>query len=93
MASIEMCKSSCNNCVFDIQYEVTLMWRGNFSCAGSSYAKESTFIGESFDVSDPSFQESTGRSPISRWVAKYYAPLFDSNVFKICVVSPAAKKV
>jgi hypothetical protein len=48
--------------------------------------KESPLNGDSFDVSDPSFQESSGSSAISRWVARYYAPLFESNIFKVSVV-------
>lgn len=39
-----------------------------------------------FDELDPSLQENTASTPISRWVAKYYAPLFKSNIFKISVV-------
>ncbi|KAG6547150.1 hypothetical protein Mapa_011402 [Marchantia paleacea] len=39
-----------------------------------------------FDVNDPSLQENTGSTVISRWVASRYAPLFESNIFKICVV-------
>jgi hypothetical protein len=49
--------------------------------------KESPLNGDSFDVSDPSFQESSGSSAISRWVARYYAPLFESNIFKVSVVA------
>ncbi|XP_024373471.1 uncharacterized protein [Physcomitrium patens] len=45
------------------------------------YTKEATS-----EFSDPSFQDSTGSSAISRWVARYYAPLFESNLFKIIVV-------
>jgi patched 1 protein/patched 2 protein len=42
---------------------------------------------EPFDVSDMIFQENKGSSTLSRWVATYYGPLFESNVFKISVVS------
>lgn len=57
------------------------------TCVTAPY-KESAFNGDhSFDASDPSFQESSGSSAISRWVAKYYAPLFENNVFKVSVVS------
>ncbi|CAM6120014.1 unnamed protein product [Calypogeia fissa] len=48
------------------------------------YSKEESL--EDFDELDPSLQENTGSTPISRWVAKYYAPLFKSNIFKIAVV-------
>jgi patched 2 protein len=41
---------------------------------------------EPFDVSDMIFQENKGSSTLSRWVATYYGPLFESNVFKISVV-------
>jgi patched 1 protein/patched 2 protein len=40
-----------------------------------------------FDVSEMIFQENKGSSTLSRWVANYYGPLFESNVFKISVVS------
>ncbi|KAG0631087.1 hypothetical protein M758_1G226800 [Ceratodon purpureus] len=60
--------------------------RNRTSKAPEAPYKESAFNGDSFDVSDPSFQESSGSSVISRWVAKYYAPLFESNIFKISVV-------
>jgi hypothetical protein len=42
---------------------------------------------EPFDVSEMLFQENKGSSTLSRWVATYYGPLFESNVFKISVVS------
>jgi patched 1 protein/patched 2 protein len=42
---------------------------------------------EPFDVSEMIFQENEGSSTLSRWVATYYGPLFESNVFKISVVS------
>jgi len=42
---------------------------------------------EPFDVSEMIFQENKGSSTLSRWVATYYGPLFESNVFKISVVS------
>ncbi len=40
-----------------------------------------------FNVSEMIFQENEGSSTLSRWVATYYGPLFESNVFKISVVS------
>lgn len=55
------------------------------------YTKEAALGADTFDVSDPSFQDSSGSSFISRWVAKYYAPLFESNLFKIVVVSRASQ--
>ncbi|XP_024381939.1 uncharacterized protein [Physcomitrium patens] len=50
-----------------------------------SYKPEAS-NGDHFDASDPSFQNSSGSSAISRWVATHYAPLFESNYFKVCVV-------
>ncbi|KAG0620497.1 hypothetical protein M758_4G220800 [Ceratodon purpureus] len=56
------------------------------SFVAAPYTKDAALNAENFDVLDPSFQESSGSSAISRWVAKYYAPLFESNIFKIAVV-------
>ncbi|KAI5073406.1 hypothetical protein GOP47_0011419 [Adiantum capillus-veneris] len=42
--------------------------------------------GKNIDGSDPSMQDSAASTPISRSVAKYYAPLFESNLFKVFVV-------
>lgn len=64
----------------------TKAWISGFECVACAtvtapYTKEATS-----EFSDPSFQDSTGSSAISRWVARYYAPLFESNLFKIIVV-------
>ncbi|KAJ7558526.1 hypothetical protein O6H91_04G044400 [Diphasiastrum complanatum] len=51
-----------------------------------SLPSKTQIAGDDFPVDDPSLQEHVGSSPISKAVAKYYAPLFESNVFKIFTV-------
>ncbi|MCO5558414.1 hypothetical protein L7F22_011995 [Adiantum nelumboides] len=48
--------------------------------------KGSHIIAKNVDSSRPSIQDSVASTPISRCVAKFYAPLFGSNLFKVIVV-------
>ncbi|KAI5073407.1 hypothetical protein GOP47_0011420 [Adiantum capillus-veneris] len=48
--------------------------------------KGSHVVVKNVDGSSPSIQDSVASTPLSRAVAKFYAPLFDSNLFKVFVV-------
>lgn len=52
---------------------------------GRRRAKELTASSENYSIEDPSSQEHTANTPVSIAIAKFYAPLFRSNLFKVSV--------